>query len=140
MTLFTVALVLVAWRVAGRGVAIFTLVSLVVLDLIHVWPETMTTLAMVLTAVVFCALAGIPVVILAARSHGFAAALRPVPDILQTIPPYVYLVPIVMLLGVGMVPGIVAHIHFALPPVIPPPHHHIPTMPGQHVEAAYPPG
>src|SRR3546814_1406952 len=71
MTLFTVALVLVAWRVAGRGVAIFTLVSLVVLDLIHVWPETMTTLAMVLTAVVFCALAGIPVGILAARSNGF---------------------------------------------------------------------
>src|SRR3546814_7162065 len=86
MTLFTVALVLVAWRVAGRGVAIFTLVSLVVLDLIHVWPETMTTLAMVLTAVVFCALAGIPVGILAARSNGFAAALRPVLDIMQTIP------------------------------------------------------
>ena len=118
MTVFTVVLVLVAWRVAGRGVALFTLASLVVLDLIHVWPETMTTLAMVLTAVVFCALAGIPFGILAARSNGFAAALRPVLDIMQTIPSFVYLVPIVMLFGVGVVPGIIATIIFALPPII----------------------
>src|SRR3546814_12517310 len=105
MTLFTVALVLVAWRVAGRGVAIFTLVSLVVLDLIHVWPETMTTLAMVLTAVVFCALAGIPVGLLAARSHGFAAALRPVLHLMHTLPPLVFLVTVVLQFGVGTGPG-----------------------------------
>src|SRR3546814_1543332 len=105
--------------------------------LIHVWPETMTTLAMVLTAVVFCALAGIPVGILAARSNGFAAALRPVLDIMQTIPPFVYLVPIVMLFGVGMVPGIVATIIFALPPVIRLTNLGIRGVPGELVEAAY---
>src|SRR3546814_13639854 len=83
MVVFPLLVVVVAWRVAGRGVAIFSLVSLVLLDLIDVWPETMTTLAMILTAVVFCALVGIPLGILAARRNGFATGLRPVPDIMQ---------------------------------------------------------
>src|SRR3546814_16533704 len=78
----------------------------------------MTTLAMILTAVVFCALVGIPLGILAARRNGFATGLRPVLDIMQTIPHFVYLVPIVMLFGAGMVPGIVATLIFALPPIL----------------------
>lgn len=118
MALFTLLLSLVAWRTAGRGVAIFTLIALVFIDLIGLWPETMTTLSMVVTAVFFCTLIGIPVGIAAAASDRFQAALRPVLDIMQTIPSFVYLVPIVMLFGVGMVPGIIATIIFALPPII----------------------
>jgi glycine betaine/proline transport system permease protein len=137
MPVFAVALALLAWRVAGGGVALFALLSLVVLDLIHVWPETMTTLAMILTAVVFCALVGIPLGILAARRDGFATGLRPVLDIMQTIPPFVYLVPIVMLFGVGMVPGIVATIIFALPPIIRLTNLGIRGVPAELVEAAY---
>src|SRR3546814_4934591 len=97
----------------------------------------MTTLVMIRTAVVFCALVGIPLGILAARRNGFATALRPVLDIMQTIPPFVYLVPIVMLFGVGMVPGIVATIIFALPPVIRLTNLGIRGVPGELVEAAY---
>jgi glycine betaine/proline transport system permease protein len=108
----------VAWWIAGRGVAIFTFIALVFLDLIDVWPETMTTLAMVLTALIFCALVGIPLGILAARSDRFATGIRPVLDIMQTTPAFVYLVPVVMLFGVGMVPGIIATIIFALPPIV----------------------
>lgn len=115
---FLVAAVLIAWRVAGRGVAVFTAVSLLFLDLIGIWQQTMTTLAMIVTAVVFCAAVGVPLGIVAARSDRFAAFLRPVLDIMQTIPPFVYLVPIVMLFGVGMVPGIIATIIFALPPIV----------------------
>jgi glycine betaine/proline transport system permease protein len=73
---------------------------------------------MVLTAVVFCAIVGIPLGILAARSDRFASGIRPVLDIMQTTPAFVYLVPVVMLFGVGMVPGIIATIIFALPPII----------------------
>ncbi len=113
-----VGAVLVAWRFAGRGVAIFTALALVTIDLIGVWSETMTTLAMILTAVFFCAVVGIPVGIAAARSDTFAAVIRPMLDIMQTIPSFVYLVPIVMLFGVGMVPGVIATIIFALPPII----------------------
>lgn len=118
MALFTALLALVAWRTAGRGVAVFTLVALVFIDLIGLWPETMTTLSMVVTAVFFCTLIGIPVGIAAAASDRFQAILRPVLDIMQTIPSFVYLVPIVMLFGVGMVPGIIATIIFALPPIV----------------------
>jgi glycine betaine/proline transport system permease protein len=120
-TPFIVFLILagvIAWWVAGRGVAVFAVVALAFLDLLGVWPETMTTLAMVLTAVVFCAVVGIPLGIVAAGSDRFAAGIRPVLDIMQTTPAFVYLVPVVMLFGVGMVPGIIATIIFALPPII----------------------
>ena len=116
--LFVILAGLVAWWIAGRGVALFTAFSLAFLDLLGIWSETMTTLAMVLTAVVFCAAVGTPLGILAARSDRFAAAIRPVLDIMQTTPAFVYLVPVVMLFGVGMVPGIIATIIFALPPII----------------------
>ncbi|WP_353643224.1 proline/glycine betaine ABC transporter permease [Mesorhizobium sp. WSM2239] len=118
MVLFTVLLSLIAWRTAGRGVAIFTLIALVFIDMIGLWPETMTTLSMVVTAVFFCTVIGIPLGIAAAGSDRFQSMLRPVLDIMQTIPSFVYLVPIVMLFGVGMVPGIIATIIFALPPII----------------------
>ncbi|HSM19748.1 MAG TPA: proline/glycine betaine ABC transporter permease [Hyphomicrobiales bacterium] len=113
-----IAVGLFAWRYAGRGVAIFSILSLILIDLMNVWPETMTTLAMVITAVIFCAAVGVPLGILAARSDLFAAVLRPILDIMQTIPPFVYLVPIVMLFGIGIVPGVIATIIFALPPII----------------------
>ncbi len=112
------AFALVAWRFAGRGIGIFTIIALSAIDLIGVWPETMTTLAMILTAVLFCALVGIPLGIAAARNDTVATIIRPILDIMQTIPSFVYLVPIVMLFGVGIVPGVIATIIFALPPII----------------------
>jgi glycine betaine/proline transport system permease protein len=118
MLLFTALLAFVAWRTAGRGVAIFTLIALAFIDMIGLWPETMTTLAMIVTAVFFCTLIGVPLGILAARSDRTYAVVRPILDIMQTIPSFVYLVPIVMLFGVGMVPGIIATIVFALPPIV----------------------
>ncbi|GGX87886.1 proline/betaine ABC transporter permease ProW [Litchfieldella qijiaojingensis] len=115
---FVVVIPLIAWRVAGRGVAGFTLLSLIFLDLLGIWRETMVTLAMIVTAVTFCVIVGVPLGILAARSDRFYSFIRPILDIMQTIPPFVYLVPIVMLFGVGIVPGVIATIIFALPPVI----------------------
>lgn len=137
MPLFTLGVVILALLVAGRGVAIFSFIALVFLDLIHVWSETMTTLAMILTAVVFCAVVGIPTGIAAAKSDRFATIIRPILDIMQTIPSFVYLVPIVMLFGVGMVPGIIATIIFALPPVIRLTNLGIRGVPEQLVEAAF---
>ncbi|MAL77692.1 MAG: glycine/betaine ABC transporter permease [Sneathiella sp.] len=118
MLIFTAVLSLIAWRTSGRGVAIFSLIALIFIDLIGLWPETMTTLAMVITAVFFCVVIGIPFGVMAARSDIFRTILRPILDVMQTIPSFVYLVPIVMLFGVGVVPGIIATIIFALPPII----------------------
>ncbi|WP_157015807.1 ABC transporter permease [Mesorhizobium xinjiangense] len=118
MIVLTAVLAFIAWRTAGRSVAIFTIIALVFIDMIGQWPETMTTLSMVVTAVLFCTVLGVPLGIIAAGSDRFQAVLRPILDIMQTIPSFVYLVPIVMLFGVGMVPGIIATIIFALPPII----------------------
>jgi glycine betaine/proline transport system permease protein len=115
---FLVVACALAWRVAGRNVAIFTGVAMVFLDLVGIWDPSMTTLAMVLTAVLFCALVGIPLGIWAGRSDRFAAGIRPVLDIMQTTPAFVYLVPVVMLFGVGIVPGVIATIIFSMPPII----------------------
>jgi glycine betaine/proline transport system permease protein len=110
--------VLAAWRTAGRGIALLTFLSLLLLDWIGVWQETMITLAMIVTAVAFCIVVGIPLGIAAARSDRTAAIVRPILDVMQTIPSFVYLVPIVMLFGVGVVPAVIATIVFALPPLV----------------------
>ncbi|MDR5652216.1 ABC transporter permease [Ruixingdingia sedimenti] len=118
MLVTTAAFALVAWRTAGRATAIITVLGFAFIDMIGLWNHTMTTLAMIVTSVLFCTVIGIPAGILAARSDRAWRVIRPVLDIMQTIPSFVYLVPIVMLFGVGMAPGIIATIIFALPPIV----------------------
>jgi len=107
-----------ALKTNGFKFAVFTLLSLIFIDLVDLWSEAMTTLAMIFTAVIFCMLIGIPLGIIASRSNTFEFVLRPVLDVMQTIPSFVYLIPVVMLFGVGLTPGVVATIVFALPPII----------------------
>ena len=112
------AVALAAWRFSGLGLAVFSIVSMVFIGLLGLWADTMTTLAMVLSSVIFCCITGVPLGILAARSERFDAILRPILDAMQTTPAFVYLVPIVMLFSVGNVAGVLATIVFALPPII----------------------
>jgi glycine betaine/proline transport system permease protein len=86
--------------------------------LLGLWEDTMITLAMVFSSVVFCTIVGIPLGILAGRSNRFDSILRPFLDGMQTTPAFVYLVPIVMLFSIGNVAGVLATIVFALPPLI----------------------
>lgn len=111
-------LAIAAWRFSGLRLAVFTAVTMTFIGLLGLWTDTMTTLAMVLAAVFFCALAGIPLGISAGRSDRVEAWLRPVLDAMQTTPAFVYLVPIVMLFSVGNVAGVLATIVFAMPPII----------------------
>ena len=110
--------VIFAYRTNGVKFAIFSFLSLLFIDLVDLWSESMTTLAMIFTAVLFCMIIGIPLRIIASRSNTFEIILRPILDIMQTIPSFVYLIPVVMLFGVGLTPGVVATIIFALPPII----------------------
>ena len=110
--------ILIAFKTNGLKFALITGVSLIFIDLVDLWQETMTTLAMIFTAVIFCMVIGIPLGIGASRSNLFEAIMRPILDIMQTIPSFVYLIPVVMLFGVGLTPGVVATIIFALPPII----------------------
>lgn len=111
-------LALIAWQVAGKKLAFGTVIGLVFLGLIGVWDESVTTLSLVLTSVFFCILIGIPTGILMAQSERVGKVVRPILDAMQTTPAFVYLVPIVMLFGIGNVPGVVVTIIFAVPPVI----------------------
>ena len=107
-----------AYRFAGKRVTVFTLLTFFLIGYLGLWEDTMTTLAMVLSSVFFCALAGIPLGIMAGRSDRFEMLLRPCLDAMQTTPAFVYLVPVVMLFSIGTVSGILATIVFALPPII----------------------
>ena len=79
------------------------------------WEATTETLALVISAAFVCMLVGVPIGILAAHSRRFYAGLRPVLDMMQTVPTFVYLIPALILFGLGEVPGLIATIIFALP-------------------------
>jgi len=118
-TLAMIALIgLLAWQFAGRALAIGTVLSLMVVALLGIWPEAMVTLSLVLTSLAFCVLIGLPLGILLASSDRAQRIMRPLLDAMQTTPAFVYLVPVVMLFGIGNVPGVVVTIVFALPPLV----------------------
>ncbi|MFD1712610.1 glycine betaine/L-proline ABC transporter permease ProW [Ottowia sp. GY511] len=109
---------LLAWQLAGARMAIFTGLSLLVIGLLGIWNEAMVTLSLVLTALSFCVLIGVPLGIWLARSERANRLVRPLLDAMQTTPAFVYLVPVVMLFGIGNVPGVIVTIIFALAPLV----------------------
>ncbi|HBO22633.1 MULTISPECIES: glycine betaine/L-proline ABC transporter permease ProW [unclassified Providencia] len=109
---------LLTWQLAGRVMGVTTFVSMIAIGAIGAWSEAMVTLSLVLTSLFFCIVIGLPLGIWLARSDKAAKIIRPLLDAMQTTPAFVYLVPIVMLFGIGNVPGVVVTIIFALPPII----------------------
>lgn len=107
-----------AWKVASWKIGLFSFISLMFIGFLGLWPETMTTLAMVISAVVVCIVIGVPLGIFSSRSDNFEASIRPVLDAMQTTPAFVYLVPVVMLFSIGTVAGVIATIIFSMPPII----------------------
>ncbi|HKI57992.1 MAG TPA: proline/glycine betaine ABC transporter permease [Trueperaceae bacterium] len=116
--LMLLLLFVLAWWAAGWRIGLFSVVALGFVGFLGLWGDTMTTLAMVISAVVFCVIVGVPLGILASRSDGFATFLRPILDVMQTTPAFVYLVPVVMLFSIGTVAGVIATIVFSMPPLI----------------------
>jgi glycine betaine/proline transport system permease protein len=112
------AIFLIAWRMASWKVGIFGVVTFLLIGFLGFWEDAMTTLAMVISAVIFCVVVGIPMGVIAARSDRFASFIRPVMDAMQTTPAFVYLVPVVMLFSIGTVAGVIATIIFSMPPII----------------------
>lgn len=109
---------LLAWKVASRGVAIFTLLGLLLIDAMELWPDTMSTLALVISSALIALIIGIPVGIIASKSNKFDRIIRPVLDFMQTMPAFVYLIPAVLFFSLGKVPGAFATIIFSMPPVV----------------------
>ena len=120
-----------AWWVSSRGVALFTLIGMGILDSYQFtlfgtqiaigmgfWEITMETLALILSSTLLSLLIGIPLGIWAAKSNTVDAIIRPILDFMQTMPAFVYLIPAVVLFGLGTVPGVIATFIFATPPCV----------------------
>ncbi|TPK78177.1 ABC transporter permease subunit [Mesorhizobium sp. B2-4-17] len=113
-----VVAVALAFFLVGIRVAIVTAIALAFCLLAGFWAASMQTLALVTVAVIISVSAAFPLGIMASRYKKFEAAIRPVLDIMQTVPPWVYLIPAVMIFSLGRVPAIIATIVYGIPPML----------------------
>ncbi len=102
-----------SWKISLGSVLAFVLVGV-----LGMWEDTMATLAIISVSTLLCIAVGIPLGILMARSDKMQAIITPILDVMQTIPAFVYLIPVVMLLGIGKVPGLIAVCIYAVPPIV----------------------
>ena len=109
---------LLAWRLAGWRMALFSLAALLTIGFMGLWVSAMETLALVVTSVLLSILIGVPLGVLASRSSLADALMRPVLDGMQTMPSFVYLVPAILFFSLGNVPAVIATIIYAVPPAI----------------------
>ena len=108
-----------AWLGARSWLAVLgTVASFFVIGYFGMWEDTMATLAIISVATLVCIVVGIPLGIWMARSDRVQTLITPVLDVMQTIPSFVYLIPVVMLLGIGKVPGLLAVCIYAVPPIV----------------------
>jgi glycine betaine/proline transport system permease protein len=105
------------WRVGWRF-AIFTTLALFLIYATGFWDQTVVTLGLTLSSTIISLVLGIPLGITAAKSKWVAAVVRPILDLMQTMPAFVYLIPAAMLFGLGRVPGILSTVIFAMPPAV----------------------
>ncbi|WP_308492512.1 ABC transporter permease [Microbacterium terrisoli] len=106
----------IAWLARGWQLAVGTVIGLLVIVSVDQWENAMQTLALTIVAVLIAVVIAIPVGIWAARSQTVSKVVRPILDFLQTMPAFVYLIPAIFLFGIGVVPGMVATILFAVAP------------------------
>jgi glycine betaine/proline transport system permease protein len=106
------------WWLAGERLALLIVLATTTIGLLGVWTQTMDTLSQVLVATGLALAIAFPLGVVASQSDAVARLLRPVLDTLQTLPAFVYLVPVVALFGVGRVPGLIATVVYALPPAV----------------------
>jgi glycine betaine/proline transport system permease protein len=116
--LFIAIIAIIAWKLAGKKVAIFTIAGLLFIWNIQLWNATMQTLALVIAAVFLCIVIGIPTGILAAKNKTANRIITPILDFMQTLPAFVYLLPAIPFFGLGVVPAVITTLIFAMPPVI----------------------
>ncbi|MEK2473330.1 ABC transporter permease/substrate binding protein [Streptomyces noursei] len=111
-------LAVLAWWLRGLPAAVLTFLGFALIDSIQQWNPTIESLSLVLVACLITVVVAVPLGIWAARSKVVGGVLRPVLDLMQTMPAMVYLIPGILFFGLGVVPGIVATIVFSMPPAV----------------------
>ncbi|GGH30378.1 proline/glycine betaine ABC transporter permease [Sphingobacterium alkalisoli] len=114
IALFTAA----AWKYAGSRVAVFTLFGLALIYLMGFWEETMQTLALIISSTIIALIMAVPLGIWSAKNQTAQRIIRPLLDLMQTMPAFVYLIPAVLFFSIGKLPGAFATIIFAMPPAV----------------------
>jgi len=108
--------VLLGWWLRSWKFAIFALLGPLLIVSMQLWDDAMQTLALVIVAALISLILAIPIGVAAAQSSVVSRIVKPVLDLMQTMPQFVYLIPAVILLGLGPAPGLVATVVFAMPP------------------------
>ncbi|KKI91878.1 glycine/betaine ABC transporter [Bacillus sp. SA1-12] len=109
---------LLAWKVCNWRIALFTLIGLLLIDNLGYWENMIDTIALVITSVGISIILGIPIGIWASQSETVGKIVTPILDFMQTMPAFVYLLPAIFFFNIGVVPGVVASVIFAMPPTI----------------------
>ena len=130
-------IVLIAWRLASVRVAIFSGAAMYLIGTLGRWELSMATRALIATAVILSVILGVPAGIISARSDRVDNTVRPVLDVMQTMPAFVYLIPALMFFGIGKVPGVIATVIFAVPPAVRLTNLGIRQVPKDLIEAAH---
>ncbi|CDX25588.1 glycine betaine transporter subunit; membrane component of ABC superfamily [Mesorhizobium plurifarium] len=117
-TLVLTVLALFAWQVVNLRVAAISFFAMTTIGLIGAWDEAMTTLAVLVNAVFLATIVGLPLGILCSRSRRLWSIVRPCLDFMQTIPSFTYLVPVILLFGVGNVAGVIVTAFYSMPPLV----------------------
>lgn len=117
--IITAIILAIAWF-ATRSIRITLgcLVTLMLIGYFDMWEDTMRTVSMIFVCTILAIAVGIPIGILMSRSDRMQRIINPILDVMQTMPSFVYLIPVVMLLGIGKVPGLIAVVIYAIPPMI----------------------
>ena len=116
---FLIVFGFIIWKATANWKLILGfLISFVLIGLVGMWDDTMQTLSIVFVSTFVCITIGIPTGVLMAKNNTAQRIITPILDLMQTIPSFVYLIPVVMLFGLGKVPGLIAIVVFAIPPVI----------------------
>jgi len=108
-----------AW-LASRStkIAVGTIITLLLIGYFGMWEDTMRTVSMIFVCTIVAIVLGLPIGVLMSRYDGMQRVVNPTLDVMQTMPSFVYLIPVVMLLGIGKVPGLLAVVIYAIPPII----------------------
>jgi glycine betaine/proline transport system permease protein len=116
--LLIIAIGLLAWKTSRWRVALFSTIGFLLILNLGYWEDMLETLALVLTAVFISIIVGIPLGIWASQKETVRKIVTPVLDFMQTMPAFVYLIPAIFFFNIGVVPGVVASVIFAMPPTI----------------------
>jgi glycine betaine/proline transport system permease protein len=113
-----VILLMIWWATRSRRIVLGAAISFLLMGYLGMWQDTMKTVSMILVSTLVAIAIGLPIGVAMSRSDRLQRWVNPVLDVMQTMPSFVYLIPVVMLLGIGKVPGLIAVVIYALPPMI----------------------